>query len=156
MRRFFTILLLAIVTHYASVAQSARIVCDEDCKTESGATATRGDGFAVVSPVGHPTVPMIEQSPRLATLDGKRIAIVGGSFMARTTHPEIKRLIEQHYPTAHVILLDEIGSAGVYPAPGVTRRSKSILSSSNLHIVATSAQSRNHEKATPQKATPLH
>lgn len=124
MRRFFNILLLAIVAHHASVAQSARIACDEDCKTESGATATRGDGFAVVSPVGHPTVPMIEQSPRLATLDGKRIAIVGGSFMARTTHSEIKRLIEQHYPTAHVILLDEIGSAGVYPAPGVTRRSK--------------------------------
>lgn len=60
---------------------------------------------------------MIEMAPRLTTLEGKTIAIVGGSFMARTTHPEIKRLIEKHYPTARVILLDEIGSAVVSNLP---------------------------------------
>lgn len=103
---------------------TSRIVCDENCKTESGATAVKGDGFAVVSPVGRGTVPMIEMAPRLSSLDGKTIAIVGGSFMARVTHPELKRLFKQHYPTTRIILLDEIGSAGVYPAPGVTRRSK--------------------------------
>ncbi|MBR5808275.1 MAG: hypothetical protein IKY24_06605, partial [Alistipes sp.] len=67
---------------------------------------------------------MIEMAPRLTSLEGKTIAIVGGSFMARVTHPELKQLITKNYPTARVILLDEIGSAGVYPAPGVTRRSK--------------------------------
>ena len=107
-----------------AAAQTTRIVCDENCKTESGTTAVKGDGFAVVSPVGRQTVEMIEMAPRLASLDGKTIAIVGGSFMARTTHPELKRLFEKHYPTTRIILLDEIGSAGVYPAPGVTRRSK--------------------------------
>ena len=67
---------------------------------------------------------MIEMAPRLTSLEGKTIAIVGGSFMARITHPELKRLILKDYPTARIVLLDEIGAAGVYPAPGVTRRSK--------------------------------
>ena len=117
-------ILIFATTTSAATAQTARIVCDESCKTESGADIVKGDGFAVVSPVGRGTVKMIEMAPRLASLDGKTIAIVGGSFMARTTHPELKRLILNTYPTARVILLDEIGSAGVYPAPGVTRRSK--------------------------------
>lgn len=121
--QLLSILIFATTTS-AATAQTARIVCDESCKTESGADIVKGDGFAVVSPVGRGTVQMIEMAPRLSTFDGKTIAIVGGSFMARTTHPELKRLILNTYPTARVILLDEIGSAGVYPAPGVTRRSK--------------------------------
>lgn len=44
--------------------------------------------------------------------------------MASITHPAIKRLILENYPSSKVILLDEIGSAGVFPAPGITRRSK--------------------------------
>ncbi|MEW6142769.1 MAG: hypothetical protein AB1597_06375 [Chloroflexota bacterium] len=44
--------------------------------------------------------------------------------MASVTHPEIKRLVLENYPTAKVILLDEIGSAGAYPAPGATSKSK--------------------------------
>ncbi|MCY2986955.1 MAG: hypothetical protein NTY19_03695 [Planctomycetota bacterium] len=67
---------------------------------------------------------MITQTPRLDTLEGKTIAVVGGSFMAHVTHPEIKRLILQNYPTAKVILLEEIGSAGAFPGPGVVRRAK--------------------------------
>ncbi len=115
---------VAVLTTTATAQTNSRIVCDENCKTESGASVVKGDGFAVVSPVGRGTVQMIQMAPRLTTLEGKTIAIVGGSFMARITHPELKRLIEKNYPTARVILLDEIGSAGVYPAPGVTRRSK--------------------------------
>ncbi len=79
--------------------------------------------YAVVAPVGRQTVPVITQAPRLTTLDGKTIAVVGGSFMANVTHPEIRRLIQQHYPTARVILLNEIGSAGPFPPPGVRRNS---------------------------------
>lgn len=80
--------------------------------------------YAVVSPVGRSIVKMIDMTPRLSALDGKTIAVVGGSFMASITHAEIKKLIQENYPTAKVLLLDEIGSAGVYPAPGITRRSK--------------------------------
>ncbi|MBR3074925.1 MAG: hypothetical protein IKH11_04110 [Bacteroidales bacterium] len=81
-------------------------------------------GYAVVSPVGRSSVEMINQAPRLETLDGKTIAVVGVSFMTGVTHPEIKRLILENYPSARVILLDEIGIAGPYPAPGVTRKQK--------------------------------
>ena len=80
--------------------------------------------FAVVSPVGRGTVEPIKQAPRLNTLDGKTIAVVGVSFMTHITHPEIKKLILEDYPKAKVILLDEIGFAGPFPAPGITRKSQ--------------------------------
>ena len=44
--------------------------------------------------------------------------------MANVTHPELKRLILAEYPAAKVYLLNEIGSAGPYPRPGVVRREK--------------------------------
>lgn len=80
--------------------------------------------YEVFSPVGDPAVKPIKQAPRLNTLNGKTIAVVGGSFMAHITHPEIKRLILKKYPKAKVILLNEIGSAGPYPQPGVIRQQK--------------------------------
>lgn len=80
--------------------------------------------YDVLSPVGKSEIKMISQAPRLTTLNGKTIAVVGGSFMASVTHPEIKRLILQHYPEAKVLLLQEIGSAGPYPAPGIKRKQK--------------------------------
>lgn len=83
-----------------------------------------GPTFDVLSPIGDSTIKQISQAPRLTTLNGKTIAIVGGSFMASVTHPEIKRLILANYPDAKVILLNEIGSAGPYPAPGVKRQQK--------------------------------
>ena len=130
-----------------------RIVCDETCKLADAPPATAAavspkpaqtkpaastkkstvtpapvveeePGFAVVSPIGRSSVEMIKQAPRLQTLDKKTIAVVGVSFMTGVTHPEIKRLILENYPSAKVILLDEIGIAGPYPAPGVTRKSK--------------------------------
>ena len=81
-------------------------------------------GFSVVSPIGRSAVPLIEQAPRLTSLSGKTIAVVGTNFMARITHPEIKRLILENYPDAKVILQDEIGVAGLYPAPGLHRPAK--------------------------------
>ena len=57
-------------------------------------------------------------------LDGKTIAIVGGSFMANVTHPELRRLLLAEFPTAKTYVLSEIGSAGPYPRPGVVRREK--------------------------------
>ena len=66
----------------------------------------------------------IVQAPRLKSLDGKTIALVGGSFMASVTHPELKRLILEEFPTAKIYLLREIGSAGPYPRPGTIRPEK--------------------------------
>ena len=142
------LLILALILCHVSNAQ--RIVCDETCKLvdapPASATAlfarpaqtnlkknqsddpvplkTDSNEYAVVSPVGYSSVEMISQADRLETLDGKTIAIVGVSFMTSVTHPEIKRLILKNYPSARVILLDEIGIAGPYPAPGITRKQK--------------------------------
>ena len=80
--------------------------------------------FAVLSPVPRSDVEPVAQPPRLQTLEGKTIALVGGSFMASVTHAELKRQILKAYPTAKVLLMSEIGSAGVYPQPGVVRREK--------------------------------
>lgn len=80
--------------------------------------------YTVLSPVPESAVEPIKPAARLKTLDGKTIALVGGSFMANVTHPELKRLILAEYPTAKIYLLSEIGSAGPYPRPGVVRREK--------------------------------
>lgn len=128
------VLSLLMCIYLANASHAQRVICDETCKTEFQHPAGERDflsqkstndvNYAVVSPVGQSTVKMIEMAPRLSTLDGKTIAVVGGSFMASITHAEIKKLIQENYPTAKVLLLDEIGSAGVYPAPGITRKSK--------------------------------
>lgn len=128
------VILLSLSVSMAVAGHAQRMMCDEACRTEfvlpademnrQRTAVTGGVNYAVVSPVGRSTVAMIDMAPRLSTLDGKTIAVVGGSFMASVTHPEIKRLILENYPTAKVLLLDEIGAAGVYPAPGITRRGK--------------------------------
>ena len=127
MRRTLTLVLALLLCVNLIYSQNQRIVCDETCKIEAGfdtAQSKSGGNYAVVSPVGRSSVKMIQQAPRLETLEGKTIAIVGESFMTHVTHPELKRLILKNYPTAKVILLDEIGEAGPFPAPGVTRQRK--------------------------------
>lgn len=74
MKYFVNLLITLFAVHVAVTAQNtSRIICDETCKTESGAIAVKGDGFAVVSPVGRGTVKMIEMAPRLTSLEGKTI-----------------------------------------------------------------------------------
>ncbi len=100
-----------------SVGWLAAQECEDGlCKEE--------ESMDVLCPVGEERVQPVRQAARLDTLQGKTIALVGGSFMARVTHPELKRLILAKYPQAHVIMLGEIGSAGPWPASGVKRRQK--------------------------------
>lgn len=82
------------------------------------------NSMTVLSPVPPTAIKAVAQGARLNTLAGKSIAIVGGSFMANVTHPELKRLILKEYPSAKIYVLSEIGSAGPYPRPGVVRRQK--------------------------------
>ena len=128
--KLFQFILLSLVILIGIDVNAQRIICDETCKLADAPAGTvsvsvnQNPEYAVVSPVGQSSVEMISQAPRLGTLEGKTIAVVGVSFMTHVTHPEIKNLIKQHYPTARVILLEEIGIAGPYPAPGVTRKAK--------------------------------
>ena len=95
---------------------------------DNGACALPGSSgeknLRVLSPVGKSSIKKIKQPPRLTTLKGKRIALVGGSFMASVTHPELKRLILKDFPGARIYVLKEIGSAGPWPGPGVVRQQK--------------------------------
>ena len=74
--------------------------------------------YAIVSPVGYNEVEKITQAPRLDTLEGKTIALVGGSFMASTTHQELKACLQKAYPTAKIYMFNEVGSGGPYSVYG--------------------------------------
>ena len=105
---------------WCSSLQGARECTDGFCPLPTSGEAD----ISVVSPVPEAAVEPMREAPRLASLEGKTIALVGGSFMANVTHPELKRLILAEFPTAKVYLLSEIGSAGPWPRPGVVRREK--------------------------------
>ncbi len=80
--------------------------------------------YAIVSPVGYHAVEMIEQAPRLDSLKGKTIALVGGSFMATTTHYELKKCIEEEFPDAKIYMFEDIGYAGPYSVFAQSEKTK--------------------------------
>lgn len=100
-----------------SIPCFGRLICDTVCH----GTEDYSHYYAVVSPVGRSMVQPITQAPRLTTLAGKTIAVVGVSFKAEVTHPEIKRIILEKYPTAKVLLTEDIGYAGPYAGMGIDR-----------------------------------
>ncbi len=136
---------MKLTAAFSTIALAMSIVCtmtpakEVTCDGSTcGLNTQTGDAYSVLCPVGESTVKMIQQGNRLNTLDGKTIAIVGGSFMAYVTHPEIKRLILKHYPTAKVIMLGEIGAAGPWPGPGIVRPQKDefIAKLKSMHVDA--------------------
>ena len=111
-----------IITAFADATQKKG---NQGCADGICPLPTAGETIiSVVSPVPESAVPPMAAAPRLKSLNGKTIALVGGSFMANVTHPELKRLILAEFPTAKVYVLSEIGSAGPWPRPGVVRREK--------------------------------
>ena len=115
-RKFKRLLWVLCLVSLAFMAQGQTCDPSGDC----GGDETVGT-YDVLSPVGQSSVEMIELAPRLETLEGKTIALVGGSFMASVTHYELKRLIQEYFPTATVYVLSEIGSAGLFPGPRVRK-----------------------------------
>lgn len=114
-----------IVRLIAIVALSSMAVLANDCKNGVCAIPNGAERiYTVYAPVPPADIKPISPTKPLATLEGKTIALVGGSFMANIMHPELKRLILAARPSAKVYLLNEIGSAGPYPRPGVVRREK--------------------------------
>ena len=76
------------------VSALAASVCAEGCKDGvCPLPANGGAAYTVMSPVPESAVEPIKPATRLKSLDGKTIALAGGSFMANITHPELKRLI---------------------------------------------------------------
>ena len=122
LKKSFYLILIAALTMLKSPAAE----CDAPgACTLPGASGEKN--LTVLSPIGKSSIKKAQQAPRLSTLNGKRIAITGGSFMASVTHPELKRLILRDYPNAQIYVLKEIGSAGPWPGPGVVRPQKDEL-----------------------------
>ena len=113
MKKTFTLLTALLV----ALPMFSRVICDTTCHAPDDGISN----YAVVSPVGRSIVQHVTQAPRLTTLDNKTIAVVGVSFMAHITHPEIKRLLEANYKNVTVLLTDEMGYAGPYPGMGIDR-----------------------------------
>ena len=95
---------------------------DGECEipgAENGETV-----YAIVSPVGYNDVEKITQAPRPESLNGKRIALVGGSFNASVTHEELRKCLQKDYPDAVFFLFDEVGTAGPFSVFGLTRENE--------------------------------
>ena len=70
--------------------------------------------FKIVSPVpSGSTVEPITQPPRLDTLQGKTIALVGGSFSASVTHAVIRDMLVKEFG-CRIYFMEEIGKGGSY------------------------------------------
>ncbi len=80
--------------------------------------------YAIVSPVGYNDVEKIEQAKRLDSLEGKTIALVGGSFNASITHAELKNCIEKEFPSAKILMFKEVGSGGPYSVFGKSEQTE--------------------------------
>lgn len=113
---------IAALTVLATLSIGGGLRAEEECP--DGVCTLPSDFSREEAAMPSIAIKAVRQSPRLKTLDGKTFALVGGSFMASVTHPELKRLILKEFPNAKVYLLSEIGSAGPYPRPGVRRVEK--------------------------------
>ena len=70
--------------------------------------------FGIVSPVPTgSTVTMIEQPHRLDTLQGKTLALVGGSFSASVTHAVLRDMLVEEFG-CRIYFMEEIGKGGSY------------------------------------------
>ena len=92
--KLFQFILLSLVILIGIDVNAQRIICDETCKLADAPAGTvsvsvnQNPEYAVVSPVGQSSVEMISQAPRLETLEGKTIAVVGvfGILIYGNTH----------------------------------------------------------------------
>ena len=111
------ILLCSLFSGCASKSANEEECVDGECVIPEADDSGK-QVFAIVSPVGYHDVVRIEQAPRLDTLAGKTVALVGGSFMASVTHEELIRCLKQDYPDITIFSFSEVGAGGPYSVFG--------------------------------------
>ena len=115
-RNRLLLLTLISILMIANAGASPLLNASESCGEDGCPIPTLNEDnqpvYAIVSPVGYHAVKLIEQSERLDTLADKKIALVGGNFMASVTHDELRKCILEHYPTAVVYMFEQVGSGG--------------------------------------------
>ena len=124
MCRVKLILCICLLMMQLTGACALELLCtDESCIVPR--FSAQGDPvYGIVSPVGYHDVEMIKQPSRPESLDGKVIALVGGSFMAATTMPVLRECILAEYPTATVYLPEQVGNAGPFSVGGKTAKTR--------------------------------
>ena len=81
--------------------------------------------YQIVSPVpSGSSIESITQPARLDTLQGKKIALVGGSFSASVTHEVLRDMLETEFGCITYYMADEIGKSGTYNPNSVSDKSK--------------------------------
>lgn len=84
----------------------------------------QNNSFAVVSPVPTgSTIEPIKQPARLDSLEGKTIALVGGSFSASVTHAILRDMLEEEFG-CKTYYMDEIGKGGTFNPNNQSAQSK--------------------------------
>lgn len=97
-------------------------VTAESAETES-LEPTKNE-FKIVSPVPTgSTVTPITQVDRLDTLEGKTIALVGGSFSASVTHAVLRDMLKEEFG-CKTYYMDEIGKGGTYNPANPSQQTK--------------------------------
>ena len=100
-----------LIKTYVAVAFAA--VCSVAAAGDRSLEPVKNE-FKIVSPVpSGSTVEMITQVPRLDTLQGKTIALVGGSFSASVTHAVIRDMLVEEFG-CRIYFMEEIGKGGSY------------------------------------------
>ncbi len=128
MKRLISLLLvLTIFIGAAAVSMNSYSAAQSDLARTgeaSNAEPTKNE-YQIVSPVPSGTsVTPIEQPPRLGSLQGKRIALVGGSFSASVTHAVIASLLEERYGCTTFYMTEEIGKSGTFNPNNISDKSK--------------------------------
>ena len=127
-KRLLSLLLVtALLLGMAVVSFTSTSAAESNAQTvgeASNAEPAKND-YQVVSPVpSGSSIEPITQPPRLSSLQGKKIALVGGSFSASVTHAVIRDLLEQNFNCITYYMTDEIGKSGTYNPNSPSDKSK--------------------------------
>ncbi len=80
--------------------------------------------YQIVSPVpSGSSITPIKQPPRLVSLQGKTIALVGGSFSASVTHAVLRDMLEKEFG-CKTYYMDEIGKGGTFNPANISEKAK--------------------------------
>lgn len=127
-RRMTSLLLsLTLLTGTASAMRFTSHAAETG--SEAVAEASNGEPakneYPIVSPVpSGSSIHPIEQPARLGSLQGKRIALVGGSFSASVTHAVISELLQQNFGCTTFCMTEEIGKSGTFNPNNISDKSK--------------------------------
>ena len=100
-----TVSLSSFTAVETDTAQTAEASNDEPATNE----------YKIVSPVPlGSSIEKITQPQRLDSLNGKKIALVGGSFSASVTHQVLADMLEDEFGCITYYMTDEIGKSGTY------------------------------------------